>query len=300
MKNIIGWAGAAVTLLFSCFWAYWGAAENFHEGWYHRSVLKNLLLFFVQYLSVAAAFILPAVFSLEWKTAGLVLHLAAAVFFALFFSGAKFRTAGMLMALPVLIPGFLYYFGQPEPKKWAYLLLICVPTLIVAAVSVPNIIKISRRSGGNDPGAKTVEGNGVALIWAPRGPGWPDRGMSWEEARRICRFLSPDGSSLSEEEQNIWRLPSADEAVRSMALHGKNAGGVWHARQNKAVYRMTPDKEPPLWDRYSPVIYYWTADTDETDGKKAKIIVYHGGVYSKTKTGRQNSRSFRAVRDVSR
>jgi hypothetical protein len=29
-----------------------------------------------------------------------------------------------------------------------------------------------------------------------------------------------------EEEQNIWRLPTAEEAVRSLMLHGENAGGT--------------------------------------------------------------------------
>lgn len=300
MQNITGWAGAAVTMLFSGFWAYWGAAENFHEGWYYRSFIKNLLLFSVQYLSVPAVFIVPAFFSLTWKTAGLFLHLAAGVFFAFFFSGAKFRTAGLLLALPAVIPGFLYYFGKPEPKIWAYILVSGVPALIITAVSVPNLLKISRRTGVNDDGAQTVSGNGVTLTWAPKGPGRPGRGTTWEEAVRICRYLSADGLSLGRDELNIWRLPSADEAVRSMALHGENAGGVWDALRNKAVYKRTPDKEPPLWDMYSPVIYYWTADTDERDGRKARVIVYHGGVYPKIKTSRQNSLSFRAVRDVPR
>ncbi len=300
MRNIIGWSAVTVTLLFSGFWAYWGAAENFHEGWYYRSLTKNLLLFLFQYLSVPVLFVVPAVFSLTWKTAGLFLHLAAGVFFSLFFSGAKFRTVGLLLALPAVISGFLYYFGKPEPIIWAYITVAGIPVLIIAAVSVPGLLKISRRTGVNDDGAQTVPGNGVTLIWAPKGPGRPGRGTTWDEARRVCRYLSADGSSLAPEEQNIWRLPSADEAVRSMAIHGENAGGVWDAPRNKAFYKRTPDKEPPLWDRYSPVIYYWTADTDERDGRKAKVIVYHGGVYPKMKNSGQDSLSFRAVRDVPR
>jgi len=27
-----------------------------------------------------------------------------------------------------------------------------------------------------------VEGNRLRLLWAPVGPGWPDDGVSWEEA----------------------------------------------------------------------------------------------------------------------
>ena len=101
-----------------------------------------------------------------------------------------------------------------------------------------------------------------------------------------------------EEEQNIWRLPTADEAVRSMMLHGQNAGGVWDALKRKAVYERTPDKESPLWDVHSKVIYYWTLDTPADDERKAYIIVYHGGVYTKMKTDEQSYLGFRAVKEL--
>ena len=99
-----------------------------------------------------------------------------------------------------------------------------------------------------------------------------------------------------ETEQNIWRLPSVEEAVRSMMLHGENAGGVWYADIEKAVYEKTPDKETPLWDVNSKVIYYWTADTSIQDEKQAYIIVYDGGIYDKRKIDRQGYLSFRAVK----
>ena len=49
-----------------------------------------------------------------------------------------------------------------------------------------------------------------------------------------------------------------DEAVRSMMIHGENAGGI----------------------------------------QKAYIIVYHGGVFSKRKSDSQDYLSFRAVKEV--
>lgn len=298
MHNIIGWIGVGITLIFSGVWAYWGTVENFHEGWYSKSIWENLFMFVFQYLLFTILFVFLATVTLKWKLAGLLLHLVLAVFCVRFFSGASFCVVGLLIVIPIGGLGLLYYFGEPEPKKWAYRLLICVPLLIITAVSIPQGIKISGRINDNDFGARIVEGNGVNLIWAQRGPGWPDKGTTWEEALRICRYLSADGITVMEEEQNIWRLPTVDETVRSMMLHGKNAGGVWNPQYNKAVYDRTPDKETPLWDIYSPVIYYWISETDTRDDRRAYIIVYHGGVFSKMKTDGQRYLSFRVVKDM--
>lgn len=145
---------------------------------------------------------------------------------------------------------------------------------------------------------RIVEGNGVTLAWAPRGPGWPDKGITWDEAQYICMHLSEDGTTVMEEEQNIWRLPTVDEAVRSMTLHGENAGGVWNPEKCNAVYDITPDKETPLWDLHSKVIYFWTSETSASDGHGAYIIVYHGGVFVKMKIDGQSYLSFRAVKEI--
>ncbi|MHB1152421.1 MAG: Lcl C-terminal domain-containing protein [Eubacteriales bacterium] len=298
MKNIIGWIGVGITLIFSGIWAYWGTVENFHEGWYSKSIWENLFMLVFQYLLFTILFVLLATVTLKWKLIGLLLHLILAVFCVWFFSGASFSVLGLMIVMPVAGLGMLYYFGEPEPKKWAYRLLICVPLIIITAFSIPQGIKVSGRINDNDFGTRVVEGNGVTLTWAPRGPGWPDNGTTWEEARRVCRCLSADGTTVMEEEQNIWRLPTVDEAVRSMMLHGENAGGVWHAQDNKAVYNKTPDKETPLWDVYSKVIYYWTSETDVRDERRAFIIVYHGGVFSKMKTDGQSYQSFRAVKET--
>ncbi len=101
-----------------------------------------------------------------------------------------------------------------------------------------------------------------------------------------------------ETQQNIWRLPTVDEAVRSMMLHGVNAGGVWNAEKEQATYTITPDKESPLWDVHSKVVYYWTSETSARFAERVYIIVYHGGVHSKMKTDAQDYLSFRAVKDI--
>jgi hypothetical protein len=97
--------------------------------------------------------------------------------------------------------------------------------------------------------------------------------------------------------QNIWRLPSVAEAVRSMARHGRNSMGVWDPLTSEAVYETKPDKESPLWNTRSPVIYWWTAT--EIDGNRAYIIVYDGRVWPRDKELSQDYLGFRCVKEPS-
>lgn len=297
-KQILGWIAVCITIAISSLWAYWGSIENFHEGWYSTSFFENLFMLVFQYSSVTIIFIVLAQIALQWKLIGLILHVVLAGFSVWFFSGANFFVVGLMIVIPILVLGALYYFGAPKPIILAKALVAGIPLLIFLAISIPLGIKVSNRLNDNNDGMRIVEGNGVTLIWAPRGPGWPDQGMTWVEAQERCRYLSEDGTTIMEEVQNIWRLPTVEEAVCSMMLHGENAGGVWNAEDQIAVYEKTPDKESPLWDVYSQVIYYWTSQTYPNDEQRAYIIVYHGGVHSKMKIDGQSYLSFRAVKDV--
>ncbi len=297
-KLALGWLGVAITVIFSGLWAYWGAFENFHEGWYSTSFWENVGMLLFQYLLFTIVFVLLALIILKWKKIGLAAHILTGGFCVWFFSGAVFNVLWLLVILPFAAPGLLYYFGEPRPVKWARRLIIFVPLLIVLAISVPQGIRVSQRIDDGNLDMRTVVGNGLTLTWAPRGPGWSDSGVSWEEAQNICKHLSADGMTVMDEEQNIWRLPTVDEAVRSMSLHGESCGGIWDAQAEKVTYQMTPDKESPLWVLHSKVIYYWTADTSVQNPDQAYIIVYNGGVFAKTKTGTMAYQSFRAVKDA--
>lgn len=298
-RNVLGWLAIIQTVVLSSIWAYWGAMENFHEGWYSESLIYNLAMFAFQYLLVAGAFVFVGLASLRWRRLGLVLHGGLIVFAALFFSGATLSVLGLLIVLPLAVGGMLYFYGSPVPQAWARRLLIAVPLAIVLGVSIPQGLRVAGRMNDGDFGLRQVQGNGVSLAWAPRGPGWPDRGVTWEEARRICSHLSADGTELLETEQGLWRLPTVDELVRSMTHRGLNAGGTVAALEQglKATYEARPDKETPLWDPHSKVIYYWTAEESRRDAARAYIVVYHGGVFDRRKTDGQDYLSFRAVRD---
>jgi formylglycine-generating enzyme required for sulfatase activity len=156
---------------------------------------------------------------------------------------------------------------------------------------------VSQRIDDGNLQARLVHGNEVNLIWAPDGPGWPRSGVNWEEAQQVCQYLGEDGLTRAPMPQHIWRLPTVDEAVRSMVRHGQNSGGVWDTETAKATYITTPDKESPLWNVYSQVIYWWTAT--EVDEERAYIIVYDGKVWPRAKQFGLAYLGFRCVKQPS-
>lgn len=294
-RRIVGWIAVGITVVFTNLWTYWGIIENFHEGWYSTSLLENLAMLFMQYLLFTIAFVALALVSIKWPKVGLGLHIALGIFFAWFFNSGTFNTVGLLIVLPILGLGFLYFYGRPEPKKRAYRIIIILPLLIILAVTPYKLIQVSQRVDDGDYGMRTVAGNNVTLTWAPRGPGWPEGGVSYDEAMEQCRYLSEDGATLMETPQDIWRLPTVEEAVRSMLRHNENAGGAWDPEAEKASYQMKPDKETPLWDPHSQIIYYWAAGDAGND--RAYIIVYDGGVFTRKRTSHYGYLTFRAVKD---
>ena len=72
---------------------------------------------------------------------------------------------------------------------------------------------------------------------APGGPGWPQEGVNWHEAVQTCQMLNQDGKSIGSEPQNIWRLPTVDEAVRSMALQEKTVVAYGMMKMRKTVMK---------------------------------------------------------------
>jgi hypothetical protein len=166
-------------------------------------------------------------------------------------------------------------------------------------------------SRGVDPGAgdrqplppPSVSWNDIAFYglepvgFGPK-PGGEGRDATGEEMEStgLCRYLSEDGLTLMHERQGIWRMPSADEIVRSLVSDGQNAGCTWDGVSMKARCRVTPDKETPLWvPGWSP-IYYWSAD--EYDQHEAYYVSYHGSIISYQSKSWGNPRhGYRCVRE---
>ncbi|UCC86077.1 MAG: hypothetical protein JSV81_14610 [Anaerolineales bacterium] len=264
----------------TCFWAFWGIIENFHEGWHYESLLPNVGLMFVQYLSPMLIFMGVTLISISRPRFGGGLHVIFALLVAWFFQ-ALTNTVTLFLIVPLIGIGALYWFGRPQPRKIAVSLAIGLPILTLIISGIEPVLRVSQRIDDGNLQARLVYGNGVNLIWAADGPGWPRTGTNWYEAQQMCQRLSEDGLSVAAVPQHIWRLPTVDEAVRSMARHSQNSSGVWDAEIAKATYKTTPDKESPLWNVHSQVIYWWTAT--EADEEHAYIIAYDGKVWSRAK-----------------
>jgi len=293
-RQIIGWIAVALSIAITCVWAFWGVLETFHEGWYHNSWLLNVGMMLLQYLSPMLLFLGVTLVSIRWPRTGCCLHLALVVGIAWFFRIGS-NAAVLFLMLPLLGIGALYWYGRPRPRKVALALTVGLPLLVLIAFGVEPALRVSQRLNDGNLQARVVHGNGVDLMWAPDGPGWPQAGGNWDEAQQACACLSEDGQTLAPEPLQIWRLPTVDEAVRSMARHGLNSGGTWDSDAAEANYETKPDKESPLWNVHSQVIYWWTAT--EIDANHAYIVVYDDKVWRKDKDFGPAYLGFRCVKE---
>lgn len=123
-----------------------------------------------------------------------------------------------------------------------------------------------------------------------------------EDMRRtgLCRYLSADGLRLEAEPPGIWRMPTADELVRSLTRHGENAGCTLDPRFPEVEYTrascdVTPDKETPLWAPDLEPIYEWVAD--EHGAREAFYVNYQGAVRAQPKRWGNPRHGYRCVRD---
>jgi hypothetical protein len=285
-----------VTLAAS-FWGFWGVIEAFHEGWCKPELWMRLLQV-LAYLSPTIGLSSLAALSIRWPFVGasILLLVGAAICTVILLSGANFgiQITTLLTVVPILV-GLLFLYGRPNPKWLAYAISLGVPAIVIVGFGAEPALRVSRRLDDGNRGTRLVEGNGVALSWAPAGPGWTrDGNVTWKEARKRARHLTEDGSTLADEPQDVWRLPTRQELVCSLTRTNQNAGGTWNKERQRANYQRTPDKESPLWDPLAPLIYLWTSEEASKD--QAWIVVYHGGVYAKNKHLGSSSLGFRAVR----
>ena len=187
------------------------------------------------------------------------------------------------------------WFGQKIEWKWISA-TVGLPCLFIVVTGFLLYSQIADRYNDSNFSKRTIVGNGVTLTWAPRGARVPLKGCSWNEAADICSRLSEDGLSLESSPVGVWRLPTADEAVRSLSKSNKNSVGILDMQSMRPTYQTKPDKESPVWDIYSPIIYYWTST--EVDSTKAFIIVYNGQVVKRSKKWDADYLSFRAVKST--
>jgi len=288
-KRVLGWVFYLTVLLITCIWAFWGAIENFHEGWYDPSFWKNIGLMLIQYMSPMFVFIFLTLLSVRNNKAGAALFLLCGVILSFLVN-----TFNFFVILPFFLLAVLSWFGEIGNKKIKYKITVFLPLIVFVAFSIEPAYRVFTRLDDGNYRMRVITGNGVSLIWAPQGPGWPDSGVDWYEADSLCRHLSEDGLTIMAHPQNIWRLPTVDEAVRSMYRHGKNCLGQLD-KDGNPQYKIEPDKETPLWNPHARIIYWWTRDT--VDSAHAYTIAYNGKIWKREKRFGPDYLGFRAVKE---
>jgi len=246
----------------------------------------------VQYLGPMLIFVAAAVASVKWRVVGVIFHLGLGAWAFYYFRGGA---GWLLIGAPLILLATCYWIGRPQPQRVALCLVVGLPLLTAIVCGAEPAWRVAHRVDDGNYGMRRIAGNGVELTWAPEGPGWPSSGVNWFEASRACRYLAEDGKTLGDVQQNIWRLPSAEETVRSLVRHGRNAGGVLDSNaQMKARYPTQPDKETPLWNPHSMIIYWWTGT--EVNASRALEVTYNGWVIDLPKRAKEGDLAYRCVR----
>jgi len=305
ITGVVGWTGIIVSTLLAAWWAWWGTLENFHEGWYH-STLKGNLLLSIAYLLPSMLVISSALLGIKWPRVGGGIHMILGLFLIVWWLWEqwppKFTTLihiTILSGICLMFLGACYIWGKPESRKIAALIVVGFPCLISVVFAVVPLWRVLHRVDDGQRSIRDITENGVSLTWAPLGPGWPRSGnANFKEAERIASHLSEDGMTISDSFMGIWRLPTVAEVVQSLTRDGKNVSGKWNSVKKSAYYDRQPDKETPLWNPTSTIIYWWTSSRCN-DGSAAYVICYNGKVKKHRLNRRMGSLGFRAVRDIS-
>jgi hypothetical protein len=327
-RRLPGYIATGIVILVTSFWTLWGVGEMYYEGWGLPFPEP------MRYLIPGAVCLALTLVALTWpRFGGWSLVLIGGAFSAWWVRlaarrgwlswewilGALFPVAGLLVVVGALfiLEGRHRWQRRAEgwtpPKRWlcrnlGYVLAVGFPLLVAIAVSVYFAPLSLARVDDGDRGARVIAGNGVTLVWAPKGPGWnwkqPWGGYpSWDhlalyavppagfgdkpgyenrhatvqdmETTGLCRYLSEDGTTLMPEPQDIWRMPTTDEIVRSLVRGGENAGCTWDGESTHANCSRQPNKDTPLWAPDEEPIYYWSVD--EYDEESAWYVPFTGG-----------------------
>jgi hypothetical protein len=192
-----------------------------------------------------------------------------------------------------MLLAFGFYLGEFKRKKILILSLIIISSLIILSFGIPQLIKVENRYNDNNFGTRIIMGNNVNLTWAPQGIGFPlEVTTDWQTAKNNCARLNKEGTKLEDNKKNIWRLPTRDEIVRSMTRKNHNAMGFMDDF-GIAQYEVRPDKETPLWNPHSKIIYYWTNESKNEE--RAYLVAYNGYILNRNKNSGANYQGYRCV-----
>jgi hypothetical protein len=357
-----GYLAISLLTLVTCLWTCWSVGEMYYEGWWGAWTNR------IPYLLPMVICWIFTFLALTWpRLGGWIIFFVGGAFttwrwvmqvqlgqFTLDWALRWFPISGIfiLIALLFLLDGRFRHqariAGWKSYQKWwrrslGYLIVYGLSFLVAVGVTVHFVPLLSSRYDDGDLGERLIEGNGVTLVWAPAGPGWPQgipatiensdtfqwANLSWNEIAfygispvgieekpgfkaedatevdmqltGLCRYLSGNGLSLMVVPQDIWRLPTTDEIVRSLVRRGGNAGCVWDGESNHADCEIQPNKDSPLWNPATSPIYYYSSE-DYSD-LAAWYVPYTGGglfggmIGSQSKNGGNSRHGYRCVRE---
>ena len=168
-----------LSVLITCLWVLWGVPEMFHEGWY----APFEWLFF---LLPASAMLALTLLALRWPRMGAALFVALGLGFGALIQwqirpgggrSAGWTLANLLSWIPVtfflVVVGALFFLGrQARRRAIHYLAAVGLPLALGLVLAVAPAYRVSRRLDDGNRGERLIPGNGIALRWAPAGPGW--------------------------------------------------------------------------------------------------------------------------------
>jgi len=336
LRQIPGYAGAAIMIAFTTFWTFWGAGEMYHEGWWGSWINR------LPYLAPIALTLIPTLVALTWPIVGGAVLIVLGIGLAIFFGLDNPMLGGAMLAIGALFlaDGLLKRSAQPverEALPWwranlLYIIAIGLPVIMFLSMSINMLPVVLTRVDDGIREQRLIKGNEVTLIWAPQGPGWnwqqewggypswqdvalyglepigfdDKAGFDWRQGQyataedmartNLCRYLAEDGLTLMDEVQDVWHMPTTDELVRSLGRHGVNAGCVWDGER-----RQQADCET-LPDKESPL---WATDepviyywtADSHDDRRGYFVAYNGMVNASMKSGGNPRHSYRCVRE---
>lgn len=93
----------------------------------------------------------------------------------------------MLIILPFIGFGALYWFGRLQPSKLVISLAVGLPMLTLIISGISPVIRVSQRVNDSNLQARFVEGNGLELTWSLDDPAnalaWGARGPRFKTSR---------------------------------------------------------------------------------------------------------------------
>lgn len=285
-KRIVGWIFLLLISSIISFWTFWGIVESFYEGWYYETFRENIYLTISRYLLPVWIILVPGLVSIFKPRIGAILFLLLGVYIAFYFSQLFFF-------VPVILVGMASWYSTLPSRKLSLTILLGMPFLTLLVFGIGPAVRVSNRYHITLD-SLTVKIPDHTIVWSPPGPGWSIEPVDWYEADSICSHLDITGRVVMDTAMFIWHLPSIEEVVASTYWRGKPMEGAFDSIKLTTNFPETPDKEPPLWDPYSPIIYWWTSK--EKDAHTAYMISFNGVIFGKEKNHKAGYYGFRAVK----